>query len=120
MLIIITYHLTVLLIPLIVFLIGLSIPGVSLLNTFHWLYWLYIILSPILILILSYRIASRQANRPWIAVCTAFIGFSPIWLSYLSFAAPWNPRDLAIVLFSPVLLGLIAIAITKIARKKPP
>jgi hypothetical protein len=118
-LIIITFHLTVLLIPLIVFLIGLSLPGVSLLNTFYWFYWPYIISSPILILVLCYRIADRQTTRPWIAICTAFIGFSPIWLSYLSFTTTWNPRDLAIVLFSPILLGLIAMTMAKIATKNP-
>lgn len=119
-LIIITFHLTVLLIPLMVFLIGLSLPKVLFLNTFQWLYWPYIISSPILILVLSYRIAVRQTSRPWIAICIAFIGFSPIWLSYLSFATPWNPRDLAIVLFSPILLGFIAMTMAKIATKNPP
>jgi hypothetical protein len=119
-LIIITFHLTVLLIPLLVFLIGLSLPGVSLLHTFRWIYWPYIISSPILIFVLSYRIASRHANHPWIAICTAFVGFSPIWLSYLSFASPWNPRDLAIVLFSPILLGFIAMTMAKTASKNPP
>ena len=119
-LIIITFHLMLLLIPLFVFLISLSLPGVSFPNTYYWFYWPSIIASPVLILVLCYRIAIRQATRPWIAICAAFSGFSPIWLSYLFFTNPWNPIELSTVLFSPILLGVIAVIMAKINQKNRP
>lgn len=116
-LIILTFHLLVLLIPVIVFLISLSQPGISILNTFRWFYLPLVFLSPVLILTLCYRIACHQATRPWMAVISGFIGFSPIWLSYLALATPWNLRDLGIVIFSPIFLSLIAVVMTKFTNK---
>jgi hypothetical protein len=102
-----------------VFLISLSLPGVSIFDTFRWFYFPLLLFSPILILILCYRIARRQTQKPWIAIFIAFIGFSPIWLAYLSLTNPWNWRDLGIVLLSPIFLGLIAIALAKYTHKFP-
>jgi len=113
-LIIFTFHLLVLLIPVVVFLISLSQPGISIFNTFRWFYLPLVFLSPVLILTLSYRIAYQQVTRSWMAIISGFTGFSPIWLSYLSLATPWNPRDLGIVVFSPIFLSLIAILMAKL------
>jgi hypothetical protein len=118
-LLILTFNLTILIIPLLVFLISLSVPGVSIFDTFRWFYFPMILFSPILILILCYRIARRQIQRPWIAMFIAFIGFSPIWLAYMFLTSPWNWRDLGIVLLSPLFLSFIAIALAKYNNKFP-
>ncbi len=112
-LLILTFNLTLLIIPLLVFLISLSVPGVSIFNTFRWFYFPLLLFSPVLILVLCYRLARRRAHNSWIAVLIAFIGFSPIWAAYLSLTTLWNWRDLGIVLLSPVILSLIAIALAK-------
>lgn len=105
--IIITFNLTLLIIPLLLFLLCLSVPSTSFFEVFHWFYLPFVIASPILVVILGYRIY-KMTHKPWIPPLMSWIGFSPIWLSYLMLTTPWNYRDMAIVLLTPLLLGLIA------------
>ncbi len=117
-LIMIAFNLTILIIPLLAFLISLSLPGLAIFNTFRWIYFPIFLFSPILLLTLCYRIGCLMNQKVWVALIPAFIGSSPIWLAYLSFVTPWNLKDLGVVLFCPIVLGLIAIGLAKITPRQ--
>ena len=114
-LIIISFNLFILILPFLLFLLLLSFPRAGIYDCFLWLYIPALITSPILTTIFCYRLAKKEHQRPWfVPMIVSTVGFSPIWLTYLSLTSFWNTRDLLLVFLTPPLLGLIGYGLTKI------
>lgn len=102
------YHLLLLVLPINYFLIGLRIPLI--IQIFPWLFLPLIIVSPILTLLLAIRsIPSKKAHLRWVfPVAVSLIGYSPIIGFYFSLSSLTSLRDYSLLIFFPVLIGLIA------------
>lgn len=115
-LIIISFNLFVLILPFLLFLLILSFPHSGIYDCFLWFYVPMLITSPLLTIICCYRLALKQNQQPWLlTMAISTIGFSPVWLTYLSLTSFWNTRDLLLVFLTPPLLGIIGYGLTKIA-----
>lgn len=102
------YHLALLVLPINLFLIGLRFPMIT--QVFPWIFYPFVILSPILTLLLALRATPVNSRCfAWIfPVAVCLIGYSPLILFYYLIASLNNLRDYASVLAFPVFIGLTA------------
>lgn len=102
------YHLLLLVLPLNFFLIGLKIPFI--IEFFPWLFYPFLIFSPILTVLLSIHSTPPGVERfGWIyPVTVSVLGYSPIVGSYFLISSLNNIRDYSLLVFFPVLIGLFA------------
>ncbi len=102
------YHLFLLALPINIFLVGLRVP--FLIEVFPWLFSPFLIFSPILTVLLTLR-STPTGNQQfdWIfPVTVSLIGYSPLICFYFFIAALNNIRNYSLVLFFPIILGLLA------------
>ena len=102
------YHLLLLVLPINFFLISLRIP--FMLHAFPWLFYPFLISSPILTLLFAFRATPANSGRfGWIfPVAISLIGCSPLISYYFLIASLSNIRNYALVFSFPIALGLIA------------
>lgn len=102
------YHLLLILLPINLFLIGLKAPWI--LNLFPWLFYLMLIISPILTVLFSFR-STPSYNHPfgWIfPITVSMIGYTPLIVAYFFFTSLSNFRDCLLIFMFPILIGLLS------------
>ena len=102
------YHLLLLVFPLNFFLISLKIPFI--IPAFPWLFYPFLIFSPVLTLLLA--IKSTPLSNPrlsWLfPVALSLIGYIPLSGPYLLISSFIDLRNSILVVLFPVLIGLTA------------
>jgi hypothetical protein len=103
-----SYHLFLILLPINLFLIGLKVPWI--LNLSPRLFYLFLILSPILTVLLALR-STPSYNHPfvWIfPIAVSMIGYTPLIAAYFFFTSLSNFRDCLLIFTFPILIGLLS------------
>lgn len=105
---IIVYHVLLIALPVNYFLIGLKIP--FLMDLFPWLFYPFLLFSPILTVLLSIRSTpSNIRHFAWIfPISVSLIGYTPVIGFYFFISSLTNIRDCCLMLFFPIILGLIS------------
>lgn len=116
--ILLSYHILLLITPVIIFLSTLSFTPKKFLDGLYLIFLILAVFSPILTIALSYRISQENFfKKSWLApIIISFIGFSPFYFFYFFVSSLWNPRDFLLIVSFPILLGLIAFWIAKFQK----
>lgn len=111
------YHLLLLVLPLNFFLIGLKVP--LMIQVFPWLFFPFLIFSPILTLLLAFR-ATPAKSEPigWVfPIAVSLFGYSPLIIFYFLVASLNNIRDYVLILSFPIIIGLIAFGFVRFSSR---
>ena len=104
------YNVFLLILPVILFLAFVKWSNPSSLYFLTWIYFPFILLSPLLSITMGYIMIKDRVNiaNGLIPVITIFIGCLPIFGFYRFINSLWIPVDYLLFLGIPILLGLIA------------
>ena len=108
-LIIFSYNILIIVLPLLLFLISLSFNNSALLNILPWIYCPLLLLSPLLTIRLGYLLVHDKLSPfgYFIPMIVSLIGNSPFLGLYRSFNSLGNPLDFFLLIGLPIIFGLL-------------
>jgi hypothetical protein len=104
------YHILVIFLPILLFMVSLSLANRFLLQILPWLYSLFMLLSPLIIIYLGYlAVRDKKSTFGWlIPIFISFIGNLPFLILYCLFSSLTTALDYLLLIGLPILWGLLA------------
>ena len=105
-----TYNLLLLILPFVLFLLGISFSHNLYIDAFLWIYFIFLLSSPIFILVLAYRSFQLYHGhyRYMGPFLVSFLSFSPLWYLSIQFSCLWGIRDYLSTLSVPLFTAILA------------
>ena len=119
-LIIFIYNLFLLTLPVMFFLAFTQWTMPDSLHFLPWLYCIFLLVSPILTIVLEYRMINGKMNlfNSLLPIITTFLGFLPFWVLYSFINSIWMPSDYLLFLGLPILFGVFVDVLAVLFRSK--